>query len=680
MVENIRTTQQEAQEAINEVVRTQQNNLETLQQVNEKVEKMKERSNEDKDDETLRKLAQVNCQKVIEDHAEKYQEGTRVFFFESVEKWLDDRSSPNRVMVISGNTGMGKSVIAAVICKRMQEVGRLSGSHFCQHDKARYRNPKVMLQSLAYMEFVHKQTQQGTRIAWFECSSEVACFDVSPQLDYLVCECRDGTIQLWSLHAGTQVWVRPVIVEKKFWGNTAAYRQSLSSPVISCYRSVVFLPKEDNVIVLPGVLSHAYTFDGDLKPLFPQSLCHFSVCSISGDKTTMLTDCLDDAKCIIMWSLKNGEEITRTTRDNDVLSFAWSLDGRLLAMSHSTGLISFVDVRDRFKTVAEHSLEHDQVCGMIKFSMNCQFLFCFRVGGRGVPKSFCLIFNLAEHPSITLGRDLSDLTSWELQSPSVAGFLLGDPPLSLDLVFDFVLVDSSAVLRGSPYRTVLDMLNINKLRGTDDKAKPFSPFRYLSHLPTSTLNKFHRMNRFSLGLQRGIAFSLTGEIIYVVTDKKATAWDVSSENCIGEVLMSLNSCLGACMKEGVLLSNGYGCLEMWNFELSNCIRRWPNSVQRKKIAQMIPISEERVVVSCDNKVIILNTKTSEIVSIPNYYGHVLTCNSKCQLLTCSNGSVQLLDGQTTLWKTSLFFPSEPAMFSLSGRVCCNLRVVYYVGN
>ena len=43
---------------------------------------MKERSNEDKHDEILRKLAQVNSQKVVEEHAEKYQEGTRLFFFE----------------------------------------------------------------------------------------------------------------------------------------------------------------------------------------------------------------------------------------------------------------------------------------------------------------------------------------------------------------------------------------------------------------------------------------------------------------------------------------------------------------------------------------------------------------------------------------------------------------------
>jgi len=149
VVREIRTTQHEAKGAINKVVKTQEKNRETLQQVKEKVQKMEGSSDEDKHNKILRKLAEVNSQKVINDHAERYQEGTRVFFFQSVEKWLDDRSSPNRVMLISGNAGMGKSVIAAVICKRMQEAGRLSGSHFCQHDKARYRNPKVMLQSLA---------------------------------------------------------------------------------------------------------------------------------------------------------------------------------------------------------------------------------------------------------------------------------------------------------------------------------------------------------------------------------------------------------------------------------------------------------------------------------------------------------------------------------------------------
>jgi len=1086
VVEEIRTTQQEAQETFDELVKTQQRSHSILQQVKEKVEKMKETSNEDKHDEIFTKLAEVNSQKVIEDHAEKYQEGTRVFFFESVEKWLDDRSSPNRVMVISGNAGMGKSVIAAVICKRMQEVGRLSGSHFCQHDKARYRNPKVMLQSLAcqlsyslpeykdalvktlsrnlgvelnnmevkdlfdllfheilsnlkdpgknillvvdgldeseyqgrnelldvmsnhfiklprwirflvttrpeiniadslkifkplhlepndaenlmdmkllferqlsdvipqdyqdviikklvkkseglilysyllvrfikenvplltpeqldstlpsgissvyktyfqrlekelckelkikeeqfliflsaltaarepllldfvskmilsgtrsaadrrkvknaiacistllpvrddrihffhksvkdwltdtswygqhdftvdeteghrilselctrelddikrtgvdsaefsgtakyalqhgvqhllhleeddracevvmkyevdlelvyaklcvcnagasddilsiqkqkiyqvlpedtkgrlnalmfllrkyydkfrrhpgrffqtvlnegetvlypfvsnllqnkypekaYMEFVHKQTKQGAPIAKFQCSSEVACFDVSPQLDHMVCECRDGTIQLWSLRTGRQVWVRRVIVNKNSWPGVMALRMSPSSPVCSCYRSVVFHPEEH--IVLPGVLRHAYTFDGDLKPLFPQSLCHFTVCSISSNKSTMLTDCPGDAKCIIMWSLKNGTEITRTTRNDDVLSFAWSQDGRLLAISHSTGLICFVDVRDGFKTVAEHNFGHNQVCGMIRFLPDCRSLFCFRWIRRELSfsESYRLNVNIAEHPSCT-SHHLSVLPSWKLESPTVAGFLLGDPPMSVDSTFDFVL-DAVTVLNGHPFRTFLQMFNINEVR-------------------RSGSDRVGRLQSSSRSLPTKFSLSLTGETVYVVNDgffgtdmyldvhRIATAWDVSSEEPVGQVDVFRSSCLEARVKGGVLLSTANGCLEMWNFELSNCIRRWPDLVQPSTITQkIVPISEERVALSSEKIVIILNTTTSEIVSIPVDHGDFVACNSKCHLLTCSSrrGSFQLLDGQATLWKTDL---------------------------
>ena len=103
----------------------------------------------DQEDEILKKLAKVDTQRDVTDYAARYLQGTRESFFAKVNTWLDDASSPNRAMVISGNAGMGKSVLAAEMCRRMQETGRLSGSHFCHHDKARHRNPKVMLQSLA---------------------------------------------------------------------------------------------------------------------------------------------------------------------------------------------------------------------------------------------------------------------------------------------------------------------------------------------------------------------------------------------------------------------------------------------------------------------------------------------------------------------------------------------------
>ena len=113
------------------------------------VESVEDRRRRDKEDEILKALAKIDTGKDVEYHSERYQEGTRLSILTKVQDWMDDRSSENRVLVISGQAGMGKSVISAVVCKRMLRANRLSGSHFCQHGKARRRNPKVMLQSLA---------------------------------------------------------------------------------------------------------------------------------------------------------------------------------------------------------------------------------------------------------------------------------------------------------------------------------------------------------------------------------------------------------------------------------------------------------------------------------------------------------------------------------------------------
>ena len=120
----------------------------TLQQFQRTFDKSNATREVGQEDEIFKKLAMV-AQSDARDYAERYLKGTRESAFKKVTNWLDDRNTPNRVMVISGNAGMGKSVIAGEMCKRMQEAGRLSGSHFCQHNKARRRDPKVMLQSLA---------------------------------------------------------------------------------------------------------------------------------------------------------------------------------------------------------------------------------------------------------------------------------------------------------------------------------------------------------------------------------------------------------------------------------------------------------------------------------------------------------------------------------------------------
>ena len=142
-------TQSKTQQIVEGVVKTQEDHFDALQAVKQAVDSLKDEREARVEEQVLQNLAKSEFKGDIEYLVGRYQEGTREWIFYEIENWLDERNSENRVMVISSNAGMGKSVISAVICKRMQEAGRLSGSHFCQHNIARYRNPRLMLQSLA---------------------------------------------------------------------------------------------------------------------------------------------------------------------------------------------------------------------------------------------------------------------------------------------------------------------------------------------------------------------------------------------------------------------------------------------------------------------------------------------------------------------------------------------------
>ena len=512
---------------------------------------------------------------------------------------------------------------------------------------------------IPYLEFVNKQMQQGAVLAHFQCSSRVVCFDVSPQLDFMACECTDGTIQLWSLRTGELLWTRPVKVKKRYRLKNL-YRTSLSSAgVMSFYRSAVFHPTEK--VVLPGVLSDAYDFDGNLKPFLPKSRCSFTVCSISGDRSTILTNCPDDGKCIIMWSLRDGLEIRRITRDKFVLSFAWSRDGRLLAISHVSGRITIVDVVDGFRTLAQTDLR--DVCGMIRFSPDSRSLLCFHLSlATWTNSTFRLNINIAEHVTCRVDVLEEPCVTWEFESRSEGGFLLGDP-LSRVLEgegggnvlynnFDFVL-DKHTVLRRDDDR--VEMLNINE--------------RHQSKKEVSRTKVLQ------------IVFSLSGEIIYVASyddlfsTTTVTAWNVSSSELIAEkkvdVLRSSCNCLLA-VKGGVLIVSGMCTLQMWNFELSKCVRCWTNI---GSVTDVFPISEERVACATkERKVIILDTTSEGTLSTiqigPTSY--LLACNSKFQILTWDEDgrSLRLSDRKTTLWKkrcyknsSGRFSPAETFVIS-----------------
>ena len=477
---------------------------------------------------------------------------------------------------------------------------------------------------IPYMEYVHKERQQGGVIARFKCSSRLVCFDVSPSLDHMVCESVNGMFQLWSLETGRLLWERPVQVPKSY--QLGRYRLSLNG-VRSFYRSVVFHPTED--LVLPGILSHAYTIDGDLKPLFVQSDCWFSVCSISGDKTKILTNCLDDTKCLVMWSLENGSEIARITRDDDVLSFAWSRDGRLLAISHSTGLISLVDVMRDFTTVAETTSL--SVCKMLKFAPDSQVLFlCYDEFPGNLFR--CSVVEEKNHNfSLQVSSNAECYDPSKFESFSDCGFLLGDlMPTKFKTDVTFV-INKHVLLSTSPMSDI-EMINTNDL--TNDRQS----------VAKRALD---------------IALSLDGQTVYVVSNAVTPrdlpcilmAWEVSSGKLRGEKPCE-RTIPPFPVRRGVLFNSCSGTLELWRFDLSECIQRWINLAG---ITKMIPISEERVVcVTKGGEVIVLDTSSGEILStISTLHKQVFSCNSKLQIISIDEGVLQLSDGTAVLWKKKL---------------------------
>ena len=534
---------------------------------------------------------------------------------------------------------------------------------------------------IPYMEFLHKKDQEVLVQTKFQCSDLVVCFDVSPQLDYMVCECQEDTIQLWSLHTGKQLWKRHVNVSKEFYPVNSfeyePYRKGPASIALSFYRSIVFHPTED--LVLPGILNHAYTIDGDLKPLFLSSKCRFSVCSISADKTKMLTDCPGDAKSIVMWSLTDGSEIAHFACVVDVLSFAWSRNERLLAISGSFGYILLVDVLNGFKTLARATTSNE--CGLIKFSPDCRCLFC--IHSEMPLYNSCELFRLHVNTENDCSFSLDIFPEvyyypWETESCSEPGFLLGDPfwfPFKRDTFEEWpelaFVLNKQSILRVSSRSSIIEMLH------PDELAK-------------------HR-NGISMTAVREVVFSLNCDTLYVVTERDATpttlkSWDISTERFKAEKIVD---CFGdgngfvVALRAGVLCLTRSDTLELWNSELSECIRSW---TVMGNIRCVHPISKERVAcevwVPYSSEVIILDTTSGDIVSKITIHGKFVACNSKCQVITTGRPKreLQMQCGEVVLWKISQSFDVLPLLkcntFSPTEQCCVVLGVSEddYAGN
>ena len=545
---------------------------------------------------------------------------------------------------------------------------------------------------IPYMEYIHKGAieEEMEVQAMFRCTSQVACFDISPQQELMVCECMDVTIQLWSLQTGKQIWKRPVTVEKRYVDDLDAFRMVPNSSVLSCYRSVIFHPTEP--IVLSGILSHAYSIDGDFLPLFPNSNCKFTVCSVNGD--SMITDFPGDAKCLVMWSLKNGEEITRTIRDQVVLSFAWSPDRKLLAISHLPGLVCLVDALNGFETLAE--VTTFKPCGMIKFAPNLKFLFCWCKPVKSIwetqrhPKGIGLNVTKLPCDSISLNvvNDNVDYEPWDHESSSKAGFLMGDPVSCLFRRFRDIWGPFWILAEGA-FAFVLSKQSVLRVFPGNNCIAMFSPDEMKIARTTSCRRLRH------------VSFAVDGKSVYGVTEDEEAAvvsFDVSSGKLNSKIETStcrdlhypklpfraLNySDNGIClvtMTNGVLLKQRHRrtAVQLWNFELSQQVRSWPSL---SEVTYMMPVTDQCVAcVGRRFEVSILDTLSGDIVktislchegyksTCPIMYKEAIECNSKFQLLSTARDSVQLTGDKGCLWergfKDSLLYSwNLPGMFS-----------------
>ena len=93
------------------------------------------------------KLAKFNFTGKIKALCNKFQHGTRKWFFDKLSNWFDDELST--VMILTAGPGVGKSVLFAKVCELYKERNQLAACHFCDFKNSDYSNPHRILHSLA---------------------------------------------------------------------------------------------------------------------------------------------------------------------------------------------------------------------------------------------------------------------------------------------------------------------------------------------------------------------------------------------------------------------------------------------------------------------------------------------------------------------------------------------------
>ncbi|KAG8723753.1 hypothetical protein FRC09_001900 [Ceratobasidium sp. 395] len=76
--------------------------------------------------------------------------GTRVRIIDDILAWSHDFDSSQRLLWVYGFAGLGKSSIAASVCKRLEEQDVLAASFFCKRDDPAQRDARCALNTIVY--------------------------------------------------------------------------------------------------------------------------------------------------------------------------------------------------------------------------------------------------------------------------------------------------------------------------------------------------------------------------------------------------------------------------------------------------------------------------------------------------------------------------------------------------
>ncbi|KAF8600462.1 hypothetical protein BDV93DRAFT_476370, partial [Ceratobasidium sp. AG-I] len=77
-------------------------------------------------------------------------EGTRQQILNDIRAWSGNQASSNNLLWVFGQAGLGKSSIAATLCKRYDEAGTLGSYFFCKRDDPELRSPEHILNTIVH--------------------------------------------------------------------------------------------------------------------------------------------------------------------------------------------------------------------------------------------------------------------------------------------------------------------------------------------------------------------------------------------------------------------------------------------------------------------------------------------------------------------------------------------------